>query len=57
MSKINEALVMMAEQKEVFKIGDRKFQIIEVKEAVNNERWLVEKSIFESTYELINKEQ
>lgn len=24
---------------------------------INNERWLVEKSIFESTYELINKEQ
>lgn len=33
MSKINETIVMMAEHAEVFKIGDRNFQIIEVKEA------------------------
>jgi len=33
MSNIFKALVMMAEQKENFKIGDKTFQIIEVKEA------------------------
>lgn len=33
MSKINETLVMMAEQKEQFEINGKKFQIIEVKEA------------------------
>lgn len=33
MSKINETIVMMAEQKEVFEIGNKKFQIIEVTDA------------------------
>ena len=33
MSKINETIVMMAEQKEQFEINGKKFQIIEVKEA------------------------
>ena len=33
MSKINEALVMMAEQKETFEVNGKKFQVIEVKDA------------------------
>lgn len=33
MSKINEALVMMAEQKETFEVNGKKFQVIEVKYA------------------------
>lgn len=33
MSKINETIVMMAEQKETFEVNGKKFQIIEVKEA------------------------
>ena len=33
MNKINETLVMMAEQKETFEVNGKKFQVIEVKDA------------------------